>query len=222
MTTRAAGSLRQQGGEQFLPDYLGSGLALPMGGEDATGTKRFLTRLDLPPEQAFEAIKGGPNGAQNTLMGLLGQTNPLIKAPLEWATGRQFFTGRDLEDLYSMTGNTAGDQLLMNSPLSRLLTTARTVADPRKWENPAALPLNLFTGAKVSDVDMPKQKSIAEREYVQAMLRGIPEVSKFETLSVRPENLGALTPEEFMLLRLNKTLEGRAQQAAKAKQAPGQ
>lgn len=218
MTTRAAGSLRQNGGEQFLPDYLGSGLALPMGGED-NGTQRFLTRMDLPAEQAFESLKGGVKGPGNTLMGLLGQVNPLIKAPIEWGTGKQFFTGRDLEDLYSQTGSPALDQLIMNSPISRLATTARTIADPRKWENPVALPLNLGTGLKVSDVDMGKQRSIAEREYVQEMLRGLPAISKFETLSVKPELAGTLTPEEFILARLNKTLEARAR--AQSQQAKG-
>lgn len=209
---KVAHDLRQQAG--FLPDYLGSGLAIPVGNED-NGTKRFLTRFDLPPEQAFEMLRGGQNAVPNTLMSLLGQVNPIIKAPLEYATGKQFFTGRDLEDLYSMTDNTALDQLLMNSPGSRALTTARTLADPRKWENPLAIPTNLLTGAKFSDVDLTKQRNIASREYIREALRGVPEVSRFETLSVRPGQQGNLSEEEMQLLRLQRTLEARAQQAVR-------
>ena len=212
MEAKAAGDLRQQGG--FLPDYLGSGLAMPLGKED-DGTQRYLTRLDLPPEQAFEMLKGGPSGVKNTMMAALSNLNPMLKAPLEYATGKQFFTGRDLEDLYTMTGNTAGDQAIMNSPLGRAMTTVRTLADERKWQDPLAIPLNLGTGLKVTDVDMAKQRNIAAREYLTEMLRGQPDVSKFTTLYPTPG--ATLTPQEELLLRLNMTLEQRAQQAARQK-----
>lgn len=212
---RVAGDLRQQAG--FLPDYLGSGLAVPVGEED-NGLKRYLTRLDLPPEQAFELLHGGPKGNQNSLMALLGQMNPLLKAPVEYATGKQFFTGRDLGDLYNMTGSSTLDQVLMNSPLSRIATTARTLSDPRKLSDPLAalaIPLNLATGAKLTDVDLEKQRNIAAREYVKDMLQGQPEISKFETLYLRPGMEQLLTPAEWELLRLNKTVEEKAKQAAK-------
>ena len=209
--------LRQQAG--FLPDYLGAGLAVPLGEENAEGTKRFLTRLDLPPEQAFEMLHGGPNALSSSLMGILGQTNPLIKGPLEQATGKQFFTGRDLEDLYSGTGSPIVDQLIANSPASRVATTLRTLTDERKWQDPlsaTAIPLNLLTGAKVSDVDIAKQRTIAEREYLTEMLRGDPNVGSFSTVYPKV-NASQMTPQELLLLRLNKTIEQRANQAAKQK-----
>lgn len=206
--------LRQQAG--FLPDYMGSGLAIPTGDEE-NGVKRFLTRLDLPPEQAFEMLHGGQGGMQRSLMGMLGQLNPMLKAPLEYASGKQFYTGRDLADLYSETGSPAVDQLISNSPVSRLATTLRTLADERKWQSPSAavaMPLNLLTGAKVSDVDMEKQRNIAAREYVTEALRGQPDVGRFETIypKVSPDQL---TPQEMLLMRLNKTLQDKAIAAKK-------
>lgn len=212
MTAKVAEDLHQNAG--FLPDYLGSGLAVPTGAEDERGVRRYLTRIDTPPEQAFEWLKGGPRGNQNTLLGLLGMTNPLLKAPVEWATGKQFFSGRDLEDLYSLTGNSGLDQVLMNSPLSRQMTAVRTLADERKWQDPYAIPLNLLTGAKVTDVDMPQQRLIAEREYVQDILQRLPEIGKFERLAVRPGAMATLGPDELQLLRLNRTLESRAKAEA--------
>jgi len=217
---RVAQDLRQQGG--FLPDYLGSGLAIPAG-EEQGGTKRFLTRMDLPPEQAFEFLHGGPRWAQNTLLSIASQANPALKGPLEWATGKQFYTGRDLGDLYSATGSATLDQLMANSPFSRAATTLRTLADERKWASPLAalaMPLNLGTGVKLSDVDMAKSRAIAEREFLTETLRGLPEISRFETFYPRVP-LGQLSPEELILLRLQKTVEQRAIQQARERQALG-
>jgi hypothetical protein len=213
---RVAQDLRQEGG--FLPDYLGSGLAIPAGEEEG-GTRRYLTRLDLPPEQAFEVLHGGPRWAQNSVMSLLSQANPAVKGPLEFATGKQFFTGRDTGDLYSATGSSTLDQLLANSPASRVATTARTLLDERKWSDPLAalsIPLNLGTGARVSDVDMAKQRTIAEREFLTEALRGMPDVSRFETFYPRVP-VGELSPEELTLLRLQRTIEQKARQAAQKK-----
>lgn len=214
MTARAAGDLRQQ--EGFLPEYLGQGLAVPVGQEEG-GTRRYLTKTDLPVEQATDIIKGGPNWLQNSMMAVAGQTNPLLKGPLEYATGKQFYTGRDIADLYHLTPSDLLEQTVMNSPLSRFVTTARTLADPRKYQDPWALPLNLGTGLKLSDVDMEKMRSIAGRELVQNYLRGQPGIGRFQQIYVQPGQEGSLSEDEIKLLRLNKTLEHRALQESRQK-----
>jgi hypothetical protein len=215
---KASLASRQDAG--FLPEYLGGGLAVPLGGEDEAGMRRYLTRLDLPPEQAFELLRGGANWLPQSLMGLMGQTNPILKAPVEYATGKQFYTGRDLGDLHSLTGTQLLDQLLANSPLSRGITTARTLADERKWQDPLsmlAIPLNLGTGARVSDVDMGRAREVAVRDAVKESLQGNQAISKFETIAPKAGAEAYLTPEEWLMLRLAKTQEQRAQ--ARAKQA---
>ncbi len=214
IAAKAALDARQQ--EGFLPSYLGSGLATPLGDEEG-GVRRYLTRTDLPAEQAFEILQGGPRWKENTLMAALGHMNPLIKGPLEFATGKQFFTGRDLADLYSSTGSTLADQIIANSPASRVATTLRTLADPRKWQDPYAIPLNLATGLRVSDVEMEKQRTIAAREHVNEALRGLPEIGRFETIFPKPGMEQFLTPAEWMLVRLNKTVEKRAQEEGRKK-----
>lgn len=216
---RTSADMRDQQG--FVPPYLGGGIAIPWG-EEKEGRQRYLTRLDLPYEQAFEMLRPGPHGISETMMSLLGQTNPLIKAPLELATGKQFFTGRDLEDLYSPlsgllgreSGNVA-EQVLMNSPASRAYTTAKTLVDQRKWERPEALLTNLLTGFKLSDVDVDKQKQIAARELVNDMLRGEPGVRSFETVYIPKDRMAEASPEDVMLARLNKTMEERAKKKRK-------
>jgi hypothetical protein len=213
---RLTGDLRDQSG--FVPPYLGNGLTIPVGQEDETGKQRFLTGLGLPHEQAFENIKMGPKGAEDTLMSLMGQMNPLIKAPLEFATGKQFYSGRDLADLHSPTGSTFTEQLLMNSPLGRLYTTGKTLMDDRKGIGAQAL--NLGTGIHVSDVDLEKARNVAARELLDDTMRGNPAVRSFTQMYVPPDQIPLLTPEQFMMMRLNRTLEKDAQEAAKKKKRP--
>ena len=192
--------------DQFVPEYLGGGLAIPVGKED-NGTQRFFSKLDLPEEAAFDALKPS---LSETALGLAGQLNPLIKGPLEYATGKQFMSGRDLADLYPMTGSTLADQAISNSPLSRLYTAGRTLADERKGIG--AKLLNLGTGFKVTDVDMAKQRDIAARDAMAEALRGQQGVGRFETFYPRPDQIQNLTPEEIEMLRLGKTLDARAKQ----------
>jgi hypothetical protein len=211
---RVSNDLRDQSG--FVPPYLGNGLAIGVGGEE-NGTKRYLTSLGLPYEQAFELLRPGPKGAENTMMAALGQTNPLLKAPLEYATGKQFYTGRDLEDLYSPTGSTALEQVMMNSPLGRAYTTGRTLLDDRKGIGPKAL--NLATGLKLTDVDVEKQRNVTAREILKEELHGRPHIRNFTELYVRPEDAPMLSPRDLALLRLNRTLEKEAQDHARQTRA---
>jgi hypothetical protein len=213
VSAKAALNARAQPGT-FLPEYMGEGLAVPIGEMTPEGRQRYLTKIDTPAEAAFEMVKGSP---QATLMGLLGQMNPLIKGPLEYATDRQFYSGREMGDLHSLTGNLLLDHLISNSPFSRAATTARTLTDPDKWTNLYGAPLNLLTGARVADVDLPKYQNIAERDYLKKIVQAQPAVGKFETLYVKPEDLARLTPEELEAVRLQKLLQQRGREAAKRK-----
>jgi hypothetical protein len=220
---RAALDFRSEG---FLPSYLGGGLAVPLGGEDESGTRRYLTRLDLPPEQAFETLRGGPDWLADTMLALAAQTGPAVKAPLEYATGKQFYSGRDLDDLHPVTDYTFVDNLIANSPFSRVATTARQLLDPRKYagltEDPVralALPANLLTGGRVTDVDVARQRDLAEREYLKETLQAMPEVGKFQSFYLRPGMEHLLTPQEYEMLKVNALVEKRARDRGRQNQA---
>jgi hypothetical protein len=74
-------------------------------------------------------------------LNILSHLNPIIKGPLEQATGGQLNTGRRPQDVYAQTGSQALDRLIMSSPVGRVLTPARTLADPRKdWGTALATP----------------------------------------------------------------------------------
>jgi len=199
-------TVRSREDQGFIPDYIGEGIAIPIGKEE-DGTQRYLSRLGLGFEEAFEPLAGGGRAA-------LGDINPLLQLLVEQGTGIDLRTGRKLEDLYrSPTENQLFNELFSKSPLTRFATTGRTLADERKGILTKAF--NLLSPAAVTDVDMAKQKDIAIREATKQELAGDQNVGKYEKLYVKKENLGKLTPEQVQLLRLNRLAEQRTKERAK-------
>lgn len=193
----------------FVPQNVGEGLAFRVGQEDETGRQRFLSNLGLPFEDAFSYLGTGSHAGARTIQNILADTTPYVKAPLEAAAGKQFSTGRNLDDLYGqLTGSQILDNILYNSPASRAITTARTIADfPRKGVSGELT--NLLTPAKIHDVDMEKARGVAARDLISELLSGNPNVKKFEQLYVPKGQAANLTPEDLLLMRLSKTLEQR-------------
>jgi hypothetical protein len=170
--------------------------------------------------------------------------NPLIKGPLEWMSGQTFFQkgpagGRPLKDLDPTVGRTianikqqlGGEEtrfakpvmgssalefVLANSPLSRVLTTARTASDPRKgalgkiW--------NLGTGFKVTDVSPGSQDALLQERADQAMKTlG----ARDFTLTYLPEDVKAgLSPEQqvayLQLMAIKKAMQARKRERVEA------
>lgn len=156
----------------FVPDQVVGSFEL---GEDVdSGTTEFLT-IDLPHKVLDDMFTVG-NSPLDTIQksgaSLLSQTHPALKAPLETVTGQSFFQrGRPLTDLHSRTGtnNVLVDQVLMNSPWSRAITTLGQITDPRKEAGDKAL--NLLTGVRVSDIDLDKARDWAARDNAMQMLQ---------------------------------------------------
>lgn len=213
-------SLRATGG--FVPENVSEGMAIPLGQEE-DGKARFATHFGLPIEDAFSFLGTGGNPIQRSGEKLLGMANPLIKMPAEVIAGKQMYSGRHLEDLYSPTGNILLDQAVMNSPLSRAATTARQAADPRKsWGDFLA---NFIGPAKFTDVDTVKARELAGRDLITSTLKAGNDARSFETMYVPKENLQNLSPEEMRLYQLYKYLEAKRQadaRAAKKKQGVSQ
>jgi hypothetical protein len=227
-TIRASNTLREESGADFVPPHIAQTLAIPIGSEQ-DGHQRFITGFGLPHEDALGLLQFGGSPlktAENLGEELLGRLNPLVKAPAEVAAGKQFFTGRELSDLDGsierLYENVTGDkinrmplteQIAANLPTSRLLTTARTLSDPRKSVGTKLQQLG--TGIRTSDVDLDKHKSIAARESLEELLRGNEGVSVFEHLSIPEEAMALMTPEQQQQARLYKTLGSRAQKDAR-------
>jgi hypothetical protein len=143
-TIRAANRLRNP--DVMTPDYVAETTSIPLG-ESPDGSQRYLTGAGLMFEDPLSFVGGGVRGA---LLEAGSRMNPIVKAPLEWATGQTFFQkgpmgGRSLEDLDPAIGRTlanvtgqrdavkwpgseAMEFVVGNSPLSRASSTARQLS----------------------------------------------------------------------------------------------
>lgn len=192
-------------------------------GEAPEGTDRYLSGLGLMIE---DLLSIGP-GVRGTGQEALSRLNPMIKGPMEYFTNQSFFQagpegGRPLDELDPMLGrilsNVTGQaepvqlpQLLevaaANSPFSRLLTTVRTLTDPRKKGDYGALSealpfnlpgvpaaLNLLTGVRVTDIS-PGAKDAVVRDLLNAEMKRTG-ASVFERINYTKAELAKMSPKE--------------------------
>lgn len=179
-----------------LPEYISQTGAIPLG-ENEQGDKAFLTSLGLMHEDPLSFLGGGLEGLGAET---LSRTNPMIKAPIEAVFGQSAFQrgpmgGRSLADmdpplgrLFSNLGlrdlgpderarpviSRGFEHLMSNMPTSRLVTTARTLSDPRKAHEGTRIPggaalLNALTGMRISHLS-PAAQDRAIREQIDATL----------------------------------------------------
>jgi hypothetical protein len=228
--------------ESFVPEYLRQSAAIPVvpglplvGLDPDSNLKRFLTNIDLPYESVINLLTPGTgntvtekvgNTLQKTAMNLLGQTNPLIKGPLEMATNRQFFSGRQLSDLYSVFEQTLGapgrtlEQIAVNAPGgSRLVGTYRQLVDDRLTpsEKLSKFAVNALTGLKFQDVDQERTRQLAARDMLNQLLQTTPGVRTYENVTVPEDVLRGMPREQQQMYLLYKIIQSEAAKRAREK-----
>lgn len=218
---KGAANVREEAGGGFMPEYLGQGAAIPIGARQDDSNQLFLTQLGLPFEQPFDVLD--PSSGMRTLERLGSQLNPLAKAPLEYISNKQLYSGRELDKAYSMFGDSdlgrAGTQLIMNSPIARMATTIQGLLDSRK--EPLTRAINAGTGFKFSTQDMDKQSDLAARDILKRVLADTQGVKSLNKFYVPKEELANLSQEEIILMRLARTFEQRARERAEEKAKSG-
>ncbi|SFH96142.1 hypothetical protein [Planctomicrobium piriforme] len=224
----------------------GSPLEALIGKPKEAGTNRYLTGLGLGFEDPLSFLGGGVSGA---IFEGLGRTNPLFKLPMELATGQSLFQkgpmgGRPLEDMDPTVGRTISnireilggtprrgqakpfinnftEEVLANSPISRILSTARTATDPRKTIGAKAV--NLTTGLRITDVSPASQDAIL-RERAQALMKKLG-AKAFNRIYFPKEDLAAMSPvqreQAIQLQQLMNTLAKRSKERKAAKSPTG-
>ena len=170
----------------------------------------------------------------------MGRLNPVIKLGGELATGQSFFQrGRELDEMDptagrlvanisdAITGETTKsaaplmgsgnvEAVLSNSPLSRALSTLRTLTDKRKRDNTItglpgdALIANLLTGIRVSDVTE-AQMDRQLQEAIGDMYSGMGGRS-FANTYIPDEVKARMTPEQKSTLERLRILERQLRQ----------
>jgi hypothetical protein len=195
-TLRAMYDLHREGGG-YAPSWLKERIAIRVGGsEDAAS---YLSSFGLSLED-LSKVKWGRNGPnwRRTAESFASDLSPILSMPLKMYTGKDPYTGRRLEDLYSVTGNPLLDTATSASPFSRGVSTLRTITDPRKTAGQKAL--NLLTGMRIATHDLPKAKlrdlERINREIISedplARVMEIPYVPKTKREEAGKETLDAL------------------------------
>jgi hypothetical protein len=151
---------------------------------------------------------------------ILGQSNPLLKAPLEYVTNRQLYSGRDLSDLYSVLEQDLGpigrpiEQALVNFlPFgARGLGLYRQLTDDRLPADEAAMKaaFNLLAGVKITDVDKDRTKRMAARDVLNQILETTPGVRTYENITVPEEALRQMPEEQRRMYLLYKIIQSEA------------
>jgi hypothetical protein len=227
---------------EMLPEHVADTAAIPFG-QTADGSKRYLTGFGLMHEDPLGFFGSGLKGAG---LEALSRMNPLVKGPLEFLSGQSFFQkgpegGRSIDDLDPSLGrllaNVAGsdkpvptpqilEQVLANSPVSRLLSSARTLTDRRKHlseslpvPGPAAL-ANLLTGVRFTDVSPAAQDALL-RDTASKIMRDTG-AKTFEKVYFPEDVLAGMSPEEqkaaTQLMALKTLLASRAKERKQTRQ----
>ena len=228
-----------------LPEHLQQTMAveLPEMMQGPEGDPRYLTTLDLMSMDPFTFMPTtGGEALTNPLMEMASRLNPMLKFPLEALSGQTFFQkgpmgGRPLTDLDPtmgrtmanigdlMTGQSTGrvdplvsqtfEHLMLNSPFSRFLTTARTLTDPRKGL--LGTMANLGTGFRVSDLP-PRTQEALLREAAEEAILEIPGGKTFRNVYLPEELIATMSPVERehaeRLMDLKRMLAKRARERA--------
>jgi hypothetical protein len=221
MAIRAANAPRKS--DVFTPDYISEGTAIPL------GPGKFITGLGLMHEGPLDMVAMGPTPVrtvERTLQKIGSSANPMLRLPIELATGRSMYTGRPLRENYQspFPGSEAGmaaNLLLSNSPLSRALSTVRKLTDDRK--DPVSKAANFLTGVQVADMSGGPERAaeFAARKVNEQYLRDNPKFGVFETIYPRKDAKGTLTPQEMDAWRFQQLQTAKARKIAKENAARG-
>jgi hypothetical protein len=240
VTTRAVARASTPSEDNFTPEYLRQSASIPIpeglplfGLKPGSNLRRYLTNIDLPFESVVNLLTPGVgntmletagSGLRKTALNILGQTNPLIKGPLEQLTNRQFYSGRQLSDLYSVLEQTMGapgrlaEQTLVNLPGgSRLIGTYRQLADDRlsAQEKYSKFLVKLLSGVGFHDVDVDRTRRLAARDMLNQLLETTPGVRTYENITVPEEILQTMPQQQRDLYLLYKIVQSEAAKRAR-------
>jgi len=192
---------------QYLPPYMREGLPVRLG--EKNGFSQYLYGLGLPVEDINRLYKGSP---QRTLASMVGELSPILKYPIEAATGQNLFTGEPIKEgsrVYPFVNAIPGlrDWLevnehkdksgnvsyranayklhFLNTALGRFYTTAGKLSD----DNTSGVVKFLYglVGAKAKSVDMEKEKFWRDRDIqdrIEEKLEGRGLINRFDSVYV--------------------------------------
>ena len=231
---RAVSAASQPNENNFVPERFRRSSAIPLPYSPGEGLLRYVTNLDAPWESTFNLFTPGvgatiPSMIADTLLqtgsNLLGQTTPLLKAPIEFVTNRQLYSGRNLSDAYSVLeaegvpGGRQLEQIISNFvPFgSRALGTYRQIRDDRLDPMDALLKagFNAVSPVRLTDIDLERARRQAARDQLNAILETTPGVRTYENITVPEDALQAMPEDQRRLYLLYRILQSDAAKRAR-------
>jgi hypothetical protein len=226
---------RMRGEDPSLPEQIQESLSIPLG-QNSDGSKKFLTGFGLMHEDPLSLLSSP--GLET-----LSRMNPLIKGPLEYFTGHSFHQrgpdgGAPLESLDPTIGriiaNVTGEKdaspvlgsqfiesAAANSPVSRLLTSLRTLTETPERKGVGSKAANLLSGFRITDVSPQKQdrviRELLDQQMKEAGGRAYNKVyfSKEEKAALPPAERAAVESMEALQKMLAKRAKDRKEAAAR-------
>jgi hypothetical protein len=192
--------------EEYLPEHVREGGAIPFGTSE-DGTENYITNFGLMFEDIPKTLI--PNSTDDLARNLLSKTNPLIKAPVEYALGRSSFQGgpmggRDINTMDPLLGRILTqlgvqdalpnqnarpafgspmlEHALANSPVSRILSTTKTLLDSPERKSILDKAIITLTGMRITSVS-PEQRQRGIRELTNKLSQDLGARS-FETFHI--------------------------------------
>jgi hypothetical protein len=247
MSMRALNRGGQATEQNFTPEHLRKKASVPLpsgfpflGLPEDSPLRRSLSNIDFFYSAPLNLVTPGTgnsildklgSGTKSSLLNVLGQSNPLIKGPLELLTNRQFYSGREMSDLYSMLeqplsgfglgqfGRVA-EQVISNAPGgSRVLGLTRQLMDDRMplAQRLPKVGFNTFTGLSLEDTDVERTRQQAARQMLNKMLETTPGVRTYENVTVPDEVLRAMPKQQRDMYLLYKIVQSEAAKRARDK-----
>lgn len=218
-TVRVVSRLRTEGSKgenpldsaMFLPDWLGEGTVIRLGGSGDDRMKAFFAEYGLIPTSDLNILpfSGGRPNWQRMGEETLARLSPLITAPLAITTGRHFWSGRDLSELepWPLDKQPVMNYLINNIlPTGRISRRIRDALDARKpaWQR---LVNQAVGGVRMATIDTERHVNKKVQEILARMLGRAKGMREFRTYYI--SNPDKATAETIELYRLYNTLKKR-------------
>lgn len=225
-TLRASNVARQQTtAEGYSPSFLKEKQGLRVGGDDTAAhvvrefglsiegaLAPFVSRTYRPDFLGGRKIIGPSPEIANRLF---AQTNPILSTAYKLMSGKDPYTGRELETMHGIAGFEGWQATVAESlPISRQVRTAMTLADERKpWMVRA---LDVATGMKIGTYNFERARAQDIANALKAELARTPNVRTYERPYVPEEDKPNITPRTKRQLDLYKTAMEKLQEQINA------
>lgn len=211
---RLIDAMRRDSGDAYVPSWLREKMAVRAGGPDEMAT--FIKGFGLSVEQLGELKVGGPNPVGRTIERQIANANPLLSLAYKGASGRDPFSGREINtmlDAHPVTGNREVDMILPSIPGGMAVLEGAETRDTMRGKQPwVSFLVDQLTGLSTGTYDLPKWRLIELSDQIAKKLEDTPGVKQLTMPYVPKEVQGKLDPQTLRILQARQSLGKKLRQ----------